>query len=63
MEFETIKNTIVTTVTNVGLQVIGAIVLWIVGRTLINFAISLVGKSLNCAESRYNGQWLCEINP
>lgn len=47
MEFEAMKNTIITTVTNVGLQVIGAIVLWIVGRTLINFAISLIGKSLS----------------
>ena len=34
MEFEAMKNTIVTTVTNVGLQVIGAIVLWIVGRSV-----------------------------
>ena len=39
-------NTVVTTLTNVGLKVIGAIVLYLVGRALINWVILLVQRTL-----------------
>jgi small conductance mechanosensitive channel len=46
MDFNTIVKTIESTVTGVGLQVLGAIVLYIVGRWLISFAIGLLQKAL-----------------
>ncbi len=46
MNWQGILNTVQTTVTGVGLQVIGAIVLYIVGRWLISFAVGLVQKGL-----------------
>lgn len=39
-------NTAVTTLTNVGLKVLGAIVLYLVGRALINWVIHLVQRAL-----------------
>jgi small conductance mechanosensitive channel len=39
-------NTAIATLTNVGLKVIGAIVLYLVGRALINWMISLVQRAL-----------------
>jgi small conductance mechanosensitive channel len=53
---------VVTTVTTVGLRVLGAIVLWIVGRMLIGLAMRLVArafsiKHLDATVSRY----LCNI--
>ncbi len=46
MDWNSILKTAQITITGVGLQVIGAIVLYIVGRWLIGFAISLVQKGL-----------------
>jgi len=46
MNVNTIVSTIQTTVTGVGLQVLGAIILYIVGRWLIGFAIRLLEKAL-----------------
>jgi small conductance mechanosensitive channel len=46
MNIETIKNTIIVQGTNFGLKVLGAIVLWIVGRWLIGMAINMVRKVL-----------------
>jgi small conductance mechanosensitive channel len=37
---------VVTTLTNVGLKVIGAIVLYLIGRALINWVIALVQRTL-----------------
>jgi len=47
MNWETIVKTAETTMTGVGLQVLGAIVLYIVGRWLISFAVGLVQKGLS----------------
>ena len=46
MDWNSILKTVETTATGVGLQVIGAIVLYIVGRWLISFAVGLVQKGL-----------------
>jgi small conductance mechanosensitive channel len=46
MNWTNIVNTAETTMTGVGLQVLGAIVLYIVGRWLISFAVGLVQKGL-----------------
>jgi small conductance mechanosensitive channel len=46
MDWSNILKTIESTVTGVGLQVMGAIILYIVGRWLISFAIGLVQKGL-----------------
>ena len=46
MDFTELKNTVITTVTAVGIQVIGAILIWVVGRMLIGFVINLIGRSL-----------------
>jgi small conductance mechanosensitive channel len=47
MNWDSILKLVETTITGVGLQVIGAIVLYIVGRWLISFAIGLVQKGLS----------------
>src|SRR5271165_2678506 len=46
MNWDSVLKTIETTITGVGLQVVGAIVLYIVGRWLISFAVGLVQKGL-----------------
>src|SRR5580698_1096622 len=46
MNWDSILKMIETTLTGVGLQVLGAIILYIVGRWLIGFAVGLVRKSL-----------------
>jgi small conductance mechanosensitive channel len=46
MNWDSIVKIVETTVTGVGLQVLGAIVLYIVGRWLISFAVGLVRKGL-----------------
>lgn len=47
MDWSNILRTAESTITGVGLQVIGAIVLYIVGRWLINLAIGMVQKGLS----------------
>jgi small conductance mechanosensitive channel len=47
MDWNNILKMIETTLTGVGLQVLGAIVLYIVGRWLIGFAVGLVQKGLS----------------
>jgi small conductance mechanosensitive channel len=47
MDWTNIAKTIETTITGVGLQVLGAIVLYIAGRWLINFAVGMVQKGLS----------------
>jgi small conductance mechanosensitive channel len=47
MDWNGILRLIETTVTGVGLQVLGAIVLYIVGRWLISFSVGLVQKALS----------------
>src|SRR5664279_3275148 len=47
MDWSNVVKVIESTVTGVGLQVIGAIVLYMVGRWLISFAIGLVQKGLS----------------
>src|SRR5262245_50351766 len=44
MDVETIKNTIITQGTNLALNVLGAIALWIIGRWLIGLAVNTVRK-------------------
>lgn len=46
LNLDTIRNTVLTNVTSLGLAVLGAIALWIIGRMLINLAVSLMGKAL-----------------
>ena len=46
MDWNNVLKVIETTITGVGLQVLGAIVLYIVGRWLISFAVGLVQKAL-----------------
>jgi len=46
MDVSGIRQLVVTTVTTVGLRVIGALILWIVGRALIGLAIRLVSRGL-----------------
>src|SRR5580698_9943911 len=47
MNWDSIVKLVETTITGVGLQVMGAIVLYIVGRWLISFAVGLVQKGLS----------------
>ncbi len=47
MDFQAIKNTIVVQGTNLGLKVLGAIALWIIGRWLIDFAVKLARRALS----------------
>src|SRR5579863_233647 len=47
MDWNAIVRVIETTLTGVGLQVVGAIALYIVGRWLIGFAVGLVRKGLS----------------
>src|SRR5271165_2367998 len=47
MNWDSVLKTIETTITGVGLQVVGAILLYIVGRWLIGFAVGLVQKGLS----------------
>src|ERR1700753_3656293 len=47
MDWNNIAKTAETTITGVGLQVVGAIVLYIVGRWLISFAIGMVQRGLS----------------
>ncbi len=47
MDLDNVIKIVETTVTGVGLQVLGAIVLYIVGRWLITFAVGLVQKALS----------------
>lgn len=46
MDIEAIKQTILVQGTNLGLKVLGALALWIVGRWLIGFAVKMVQKAL-----------------
>ena len=46
MDVTGIMQVITNTVTQVGLRVVGALVLWIVGRTLISMAVRLVSRAL-----------------
>src|SRR5580692_10703058 len=47
MDLTSIGKTIETTITGIGLQVLGSIVLYIIGRWLISFAVGLVQKGLS----------------
>ncbi len=46
MDFSKIGPTVIALLTEVGLKVLGALALWIIGRWLITFAINLMGKAL-----------------
>lgn len=46
MNFEEITQNALTVITQVGLKLLGAIVIWFVGRALIRFATNLVGRGL-----------------
>ena len=46
MDWDNIMKTAQTTITSVGLQVMGALILYIIGRWLISFAVGLVQKAL-----------------
>lgn len=46
MQINTVAQTLVATGTWLGLQVLGAIAMWIVGRWLIRFAIRLISRAL-----------------
>lgn len=46
MDFKAITDSAIATITQVGLKVIGAIVLYIIGRWLVTFAVTLVSKAL-----------------
>ena len=46
MNFEAITQNAVNIITQVGLKLLGAIVIWFVGRALIRFATNLIGRAL-----------------
>src|SRR5690242_12289480 len=46
MDFKAITDSAIATITQVGLKVIGAIVLYIIGRWLVTFAVTMVSKAL-----------------
>ena len=46
MDVTGISQLVVATVTTVGLRVVGALILWIIGRALINMAVRLVSRAL-----------------
>lgn len=47
IDFNAISQTALSLLTTVGFKVVGAIILWIIGRGLIRFAVSLVAKALD----------------
>ena len=47
MNADSITQTAVATLTTVGLKILGAVALWIVGRLLINFTVRLLGTALS----------------
>lgn len=47
MNFQAISQNAVTIITQVGLKLLGAIIIWFVGRALIRFACNLLGRALN----------------
>jgi len=47
MDINGIIQLVATTVTTVGLRVVGAIILWIIGRALIGMAVRLVSRALS----------------
>ncbi len=47
IDFNAISQTALSLLTTVGFKVVGAIILWSIGRGLIRFAVSLVGKALD----------------
>lgn len=46
MDFQDMADTAIALLTRVGLQAIGAIIVWIVGRWLIGFAVRLISQAL-----------------
>ena len=46
MDFNAIQLTVITILTNVGLKVLGSIVIWIIGRWLIGTATAVMGSAL-----------------
>lgn len=46
MNPDTILGTIQTTITEIGLKIVGALILWLVGRWLISIASAVVGRAL-----------------
>jgi small conductance mechanosensitive channel len=46
IDFAAVTTYVVTTVTQLGLKVVGAIVVWVVGKMLINFVLNLIGRAL-----------------
>lgn len=47
LNVDAIRNTILSNITSLGMAVIGAIALWIIGRMLINLAVGLIGRALD----------------
>src|SRR5207253_4406969 len=47
MDFAAISQNAVNLITQVGLKLLGAVVIWIVGRALIKFGANLLGRTLS----------------
>jgi small conductance mechanosensitive channel len=47
VDLATFSQTAVPLLTTVGFKIVGAIVIWLIGRMLIRFAVGLLGKALN----------------
>jgi len=43
---DSLKQFVLTTLTNLGLKILGALALWIVGRWLINLAVGMIGRGM-----------------
>jgi len=43
---DSLKQFVLTTLTNLGLKILGAFALWIIGRWLINLAVSMIGRGM-----------------
>jgi small conductance mechanosensitive channel len=47
MNFDAVTQNALTVITQVGLKLLGAIIIWFVGRALIRFAVNLLGRALS----------------
>ena len=43
---DSLKQFVLTTLTNLGLKILGALALWIIGRWLINVAVNMIGRGM-----------------
>ena len=52
LNFSAMTQTATTLLTTVGLKILGAIAIWIIGRWLISLSLRLIGSALSKTENR-----------